>query len=189
MGRRPDPAGVKAQKSPVRSQRNAPPEDGAQNEVVDEGGKAPNWLKGEGLEIWQKRAPILRAQRLLQAPDELVFARYCRNFALWLSLRDGLDKDGYTYDADTTNGGKLRRADPSFAIADRLERQLLAVEDRFGLNPSERQRIIMQRSATGPQGELPLARKPDDPAAAAAQAAQPPAGAKSPIGILNSRLN
>lgn len=184
MGRRPDPAGVAAAKAPVRSTRRKPAE--AVDAAVQESGlKAPTWLKGEGLAIWQKRAPVLRQARLLQAADELAFARYCRNFALWLDLRKGLDKDGYTYEAATVGGGTLRRADPSFLIADRIERQLLAVEDRFGLNPAERQRIIAQRAAGAGQGGLPLeggGSRESDPATPAAAAAAPVA---SPIGMLN----
>lgn len=185
MGRRPDPAAVKAHKVPVRSTRTAPAvavsADGA--EAADSVGKPPAWLKGEGLAIWQKRAPALRAARLLQAPDELAFARYCRNFALWLKMRERLDKVGYTYDATTTNGGKLRRADPSYLISDRIERQLLAVEDRFGLNPAERQRLMVQRAAGGAQGQLPLDQpRTGEGAAPAAQAATP---IRSPIGMLN----
>jgi P27 family predicted phage terminase small subunit len=181
MGRRPDPAAVKAQKTPVRSTRAAPAK-AAVAEVVESGGKAPAWLTGEGLAIWRKNAPILRGQKLLSAADEPAFARYCRNFAKWLDLRKGLDRDGYTYDAETTSGGKLRRADPSFLIADRLERQLLAMEDRFGMNPSERQRLMMQRAAGGGGDLFSRGQREDD---AATPAAEPAAPISGPIGMLN----
>lgn len=181
MGRRAEPASVKAQKAAIRSTK-APP--AALDEVLDSGARAPGWLKAEGLAIWKERAPILRAQNLLKASDELAFARYCRDFALWIKLRGELDRKGYTYDASTTTGGTLRRADPRFLIADRLERSLEGIEDRFGLNPSARQRIVMQRAAAGAsQGQLSL----DKPTAAVS-----PAGAKaSPIGALNlpNRMN
>lgn len=176
MGRRPDPQSVKAAKAPVRSTRKPPAE--APSEAPEAGLKAPAWLKGEGLEIWAKRGPILRDMRLLTAADEPAFARYCRNFAKWQQLRGQLDRRGYTYDATTTSGGKLRRADPTFLIADRLERQLLALEDRFGMNPAERQRIMAQRAQPG-RGELPFERPADDPALPAAQPID------SPIGALN----
>lgn len=177
MGRRPEPQGIKSAKAAVRSTRKRA---GAAEavEVLESGLKAPSWLKGEALEIWNKRAPIMREMRLLMAADELAFARYCRNFAKWQQLRAQLDRRGYTYDATTTSGGKLRRADPTFLIADRLERQLLAVEDRFGMNPSERQRIMMARAQPG-RGELPFDRPGDDLASTPAQPIE------SPIGALN----
>ena len=185
MGRRPDPAGVKAQKKPVRSTRK--PSAANASEIPDSGLKAPAWLKGEALAIWNKRAPMLRQARLLQVADELAFARYCRNFALWLELRKTLDAEGYTYESDS-NHGKLRRADPGFLIADRVERQLLAVEDRFGLNPAERQRIFLQRAS----GKAPglFDEQPAQPQPGAAKASQPaqPARATPAAGFLN-RLN
>lgn len=184
MGRRPDPAGVRAAKEPVRSTRAKAPVAAAPPEVQESGLRAPAWLKGEALAMWQKRGPLLREQRLLSAVDEPAFARYCRNFAKWLQLREQLDKRGYTYLATTTGGGKLRRADPAFLVADRLERQLLAVEDRFGMSPSERQRIFAQRAQPG-QGNLPFAGHPreGDPAADPAPAAEP---IESPVGFLHS---
>lgn len=175
MGRRPDPAAVKAQKAPVRSRRK-PTEEAATAVVEESGLKPPAWLKGEALEIWRRRGPGLRAARLLQAADELVFARYCRNFALWLELRKKLDAEGYTYESESAHG-KLRRADPAFLIADRVERQLLAVEDRFGMNPAERQRIFLARASGKASGDLfdpaqassgPSGQTPASPAAAAA---------------------
>lgn len=184
MARGPKPAAapIKSQKAAVRSERK-PKAGVAGTEVVvaDAKGAAPTWLVGEGLAIWKRMAPGLRTARLLQAPDEMAFARYCRNFAAWLKLRKQLDKDGFTYDASTTTGGTLRRADPNFLIADRLERQLLAVEDRFGLNPAERQRLIAARAQHGTGGLF-------DPPAAPAGATPATAPAKpvdAPTGFLN----
>lgn len=182
VGRRPDPAGVKSQKKAVRSERKtvaAAPAD----QVAESKGRAPAMLKGDALVIWNRLAPQLRSARLLQATDELALARYCKNFALWRKLREHMDRRGYTYDATTTTGGKLRRADPNFLIADRLERQLLAVEDRFGMNPAERQRIMAARAAT-PAGGLPFDddRQPDDPAS---KPSEPSTPVQTAVGFLN----
>jgi len=185
MTRGPKPAAgaVKSQKAAVRSVREPKPAVASAAVVVEDAkGSAPSWLTGEGLVIWKRMAPGLRAARLLQAPDEMAFARYCRNFAAWLKLRKSLDKDGFTYDASTTTGGTLRRADPNFLIADRLERQLLAVEDRFGLNPAERQRIIAARAVHGTGG---LFDQPADKPAGATPAAEPAAPVDAPTGFLN----
>ncbi len=179
MGRRPDPAGVRAQKKPVRSTREP---QATESEVLEPvgGAKTPKFLTGAALEIWQEQAPVLRAQNMLKALDEPAFARYCRNFADWIKLRGELDVEGFTYEADTTNGGKLRRGDPRFMIADRIERQLSEGEDRFGLNPTSRQRLIMSR--LGQQGQLPLDKPGGD-------SPPPSAATRSPIGMLNNKLN
>lgn len=183
-GPKPQPASVKALKAPVRS-TSKPKAEVAATEVVPDGkGHPPAWLKGGARELWNKLAPVMRSAHLLRATDEQAFARYCRNFDRWVKLRDQLDKRGYTYDAETTTGGKLRRADPNFLIADRLERQLLATEDRFGLNPAERQRLVAAR-ANAPGGDLfdaPAAARADDPAVAPAAPTEP---VDAPVGFLN----
>jgi hypothetical protein len=66
---------------------------------------------------------------------------------------------GMIYEIETASG-KVRRADPSFMMADRLDRRLEAFEDRFGLNPAERQRIFAQRAAVPSLGDLFGSRAP-----------------------------
>ena len=184
-GPKPAPEAVRSQKAAVRSKRKATATATAVPAPAPATkGKAPTWLKDDGLKIWNDLGPKLRAARLLSATDEVAFARYCRNFGDWLKLRRALDKRGFSYDADTTHGGKLRRADPDFLIADRLERQLLALEDRFGLNPAERQRIMAAR-AQAPAGDLfgdEPGSRPSDPAATPAPSAEP---IEAPVGFLN----
>lgn len=190
MGRRgpkPQPAGVKEQKAPVRSRSRktaaaaqpVPPTAGAAS--------APAWMKGEALKIFQRMAPLLRNMKLLTEADAPAFARYCKHYERWLDLQKRLDKHGDIYEIETASG-KVRRADPAFVMADRLDRMLLAIEDRFGLNPAERQRIMSARANTGATGDLFGAtgkepeRRPDDPAADATPPAEPIEG---PIGLLN----
>ena len=106
----------------------------------------PTWLTGEGRKIWERLAPRLAAMKLLGQPDAEAFARYCRNFARWLKMQKTLDREGETYESESAHG-KLKRAHPAYMIGDRLERQLLAAEANFGLNPAERQRIFAARAA------------------------------------------
>ena len=194
-GRRPAPEGVTSQKAAVRSKRKAP---AAKAELAVSIGKVapPAWLKGEALSQWNTLAPVLTQAKLLSAADVGAFARYCRDFADWLKIRAELDAEGFVYDAESYAGGKtdadgsktttLRRLDPRFLISDRLERQLLAVEDRFGLNPSERQRIMAARANSGVSGDLfagqdDKPRGPDPATSPAPSARETP---RSPIGTL-----
>lgn len=187
MGRRgpkPQPAGVKDQKAPVRSRQRktakaVPPSAPAASSA------APAWLKGESLKIFQRMAPVLRSMKLLTETDVPAFARYCKHYARWLDMQKRLDKDGEFYEIETASG-KVRRADPAFTMADRLDRMMLAFEDRFGLNPAERQRIMAARANTGATGDMFGTKEPErresDPAAPATPAAEPTEG---PIGLLN----
>lgn len=200
-GPKPQPASVRDQKEPVRSAHQPRPNyadaltSGTSSAVAP-----PKWLKKEGLRIWQRLAPTLTAAKLLTQADAETFARYCRNFARWLKMEAVLDAEGETYETETYGaaleegaaakpGTKLKRAHPAFLIADRLERQLLAAEDRFGLNPAERQRIMQARAQTGVSGDLfaPPAKphggkRPDD---AAAQPTAPAEPIEAPEGFLN----
>lgn len=183
-GRKPKPEAVKAQRAPVRSKRQ--PKAQADSATVEIGGlRAPDWLEAEALAEWMRLAPTLQGAKLLTATDATAFARYCRNLARWLKMQKALDADGEIYTV-TTQSGTVHRPRPEFMIADRLERQLLAAEDRFGLNPAERQRIMAARAQTGVSGDLfdqpQAAKREGDPATPAARPAQP---LGSPIGMLN----
>jgi P27 family predicted phage terminase small subunit len=179
-GPKPKPAAVRAQTNPVRSTRTKAV---AAEAVAVNGVKPPAWLKDEGLVEWNVRAPLLAAAKLLTEADVGAFARYCRNFARWVKLSKELDADGETYESVSAHG-KLKRANPVFLIADRIERQLLAAEDRFGLNPAERQRIMAARAQTGASGDLfGAAPRQEDPAAKPAQPAKPIDN--GPVGMLN----
>ena len=166
MGRRgpkPQPASVKAAKGnpgnrPLGADPAAPAEtaDLAKSTQVD----PPVWLKREGRKIWDRLVPRLIAMKLLSPIDAEAFARYCRNFARWLKMQEVLDKEGETYESESAHG-KLKRCHPAFLIGDRLERQLAAAEDRFGLNPAERQRLYAARAAQPVfPGELPFGAPP-----------------------------
>lgn len=157
MGRRgpkPKPASIKLAKgNPSRRPIGADPE--IQSSA---GGSAsrvspPDWLKSDGLKIWERLAPRLVALKLLSQADATTFARYCRNFARWLKMQKLVDKEGEVYESVSAHGN-LKRANPAFLIGDRIEKSLFAFEDRFGLNPSERQRIFAARAAAGAQGGL-----------------------------------
>ena len=192
MGRRgpkPQPAGVKDQKAPVRSRQHktqiaAPPS------MPSNASDAPKWLKGEGLKVFQRMAPMLRGMKLLTDADVPAFARYCTHYARWLDLQKRLKKGGDIYEIETASG-KVLRAHPAFTMAHNIDRMMLAFEDRFGLNPAERQRIMMARASTGAPHDLfgssqPQAKDAEkrdgDVATEAAPAAEPIEG---PIGLLN----
>lgn len=168
-GRKPDPAAVKAAKgNPGRRPIGADPVVSAGDVVAQAQTVAPPlWLKGNGLKVWQRLAPRLVQMKLLSVVDSEAFGRYCRNFARWEKMQSVLDDEGETYESESAHG-KLKRAHPAFLISDRLERQLLSMEDRFGLNPAERQRIYAERAnkqfqrdlfAVTPVGQQPGAGK------------------------------
>jgi P27 family predicted phage terminase small subunit len=189
MGRRgpkPQPAAIKTKKgNPGHRPIGADPEPKDSASAVRGKIAAPPWLKKEGLDVWRRLAPRLSALKLLTFADVETFARYCRNFARWLDMNRIVDREGETYESESVHG-KLKRVNPAYLIADRLERQLLAAEDRFGMNPAERQRIFAARSVHADPATRDLfgeeGKREGDPAARPAEPARPAPGA---IGLLN----
>lgn len=106
---------------------------------------APTWLKGGGKRVWDRLAPRLFGIKILTQVDADTFARYCRNFARWLDLQNAVDKEGSYYGTETG----FSRPHPAMMLILRLEPILERTEDRFGLNPAERQRLFAQRAAQG----------------------------------------
>ena len=102
----------------------------------------PTWLKNEGLRVWKRLAPKLYGIKILTVVDSETFARYCNNFGRWIKLQRNIQKEGEYYDTGTG----FARPHPAMMIVLRLEPVLERAEDRFGLNPSERQRLFAARA-------------------------------------------
>ncbi len=190
MGRRgpkPEPASVKVAKGnsghrPIGT--DPTPQEQAATAASAPKVEPPAWLKGDGLKVWKRLAPRLIGQKLLFNIDADTFGRYCKNFARWLKMQTVLDNEGETYESESPHG-KYKRAHPAFLIADRVERQLIAAEANFGLNPAERQRLFAARSAASAgmgnlfgTDDLPNQQRPKK-----GEAAKPAEGSKSGTAI------
>lgn len=122
-------------------------------------GAAPDWLDDIGRLVWSDIGGDLRKRNFLRAGDEMAFARYCDHAARWLRLREKVNAANETYETESRHG-KLQRINPDFKAMLYIEDKMVALEDRFGLSPAARYRILTLRSNT--QGELPLT--PNKPA-------------------------
>lgn len=179
-GRKPKPAAIKDQVKPVRSARKPtarPPESAP---AVATGVQPPEWLEGEGLAEWNRRAPTMALAKLLSAADINAFARYCANFARWLGMYRTLQEEGEYYVVESPHG-TYKRPHPLGSRIETLELRLIAAEDRFGMNPAERQRIMAARAQTGVSGDLFAQPPKTEP-----RQDSPPATVRSgPVGMLN----
>lgn len=134
----------------------------------------PEVLKYQPKKIWKHFAETLRGLNFIKASDETALERYCIDLAAWRDVTEKLRKTGTTYETKSAHGNMLR-VHPLFLVQERLGKRLVEFEDRFGLNPASRQRIMQGLAAQAGGGNLPL----DPPAAE-----QPSAPAGSPIGML-----
>lgn len=146
----------------------------------------PAWLSAPGSRIWKSLTPDLVRLNFLRATDVQAFGRYCDHMASWVKARKTVLKEGEYYDAVSTSGENLKRLHPATKAAELHEKHLVELEDRFGLSPLARQRILRDQAALPPGslwGDRPPAEetKPVDPASPVLPE-PPPAG--SPIGLL-----
>lgn len=147
------------------------------------GVQPPPWLKKDGLAQWNRLAPVAEQMKLLTRVDASAFARYCKNFARWLELQNVIDDAGSFYTVQIDGKETTRdvlRTHPAAMLVIQLERLLESAEARFGLNPSDRQRIYAQR-ATVPEGDLFSQAKPPTQE----DTASPPVVAGPVVGLLN----
>ena len=100
---------------------------------------APSWLAGEGRVMWGELGPKLRRLGLLTDLDLNSFARLCQLHGRWLAASRFIQENGATY----MGPGGLEKRHPMAAVAADLERQLLALEQHFGLTPASRQRLSL----------------------------------------------
>ncbi len=145
---------------------------------------APEWRKAEARDRWGKLAPELARLHLLSRPDVHTFARYCELFGLGLTAQRAL-AGGDLVVTTQSEHVTMDRLNKNLQAMLLLETRLVDLEDRFGLNPANRQRIYALRAGAGAAGAAgPAPGLFDNAAPSIPQAPAPPA---SPIGMLSRR--
>ncbi len=147
MGRNPKPAAEKlltgASNRPIRASN-------ANKTAVGQSSFAPPaWLTGQQARaIWKQVVPQLQSLRFIQEVDRNVLGRYCQHFADWIKATKEIQALGMTVLVKMTNSEeRMPRLNPSIRVRDILERQLVDIEDRFGMSTLARYRIISQQAA------------------------------------------
>lgn len=106
---------------------------------------APDWLSPDAAKIWDRLVP--KIDFYLKSQDVEALSRYCLHVAEFWKLTARLETEGYEYESESAHG-KLKRLHPAFSARQRIERDMLALEDRFGLTVAARHQI-MARLAEG----------------------------------------
>ena len=135
--------------------------------------KAPDWVSEEGRKVWEFLAPRLLAMRILQRIDTLTFGRYCQDFGRWITLSKVIEDEGMTYKPESDHGNYIR-PHPAVIMSQRLNRDLMAMEGSFALNPADRQRLFAAKAAASIAPDLFNQGEKDEGKEQ-----------KSPVGLLN----
>ncbi|RYE43620.1 MAG: P27 family phage terminase small subunit [Hyphomicrobiales bacterium] len=154
----------------------------------------PAWLTDKFAKaVWDQLQGSLH---FLRQSDVNVFARYCVYLANWVDANKKIEATGgAVYETSSAHVEGMLRINPWFSVRSRLEDDLVKIEEKVGLTPLDRQKIIVSMaSAAGGRsigdlfgggagaGDEPEAPVPGEVAAA-------PADDMPTVGGLNSRLN
>lgn len=95
---------------------------------------------------WRDLLPLLQAVKVMTDADVEALARYCDTYEWWLATRATLRKDGDTYPI-LNDGGEIKyiAQRPEVSIAHKLATQLRQLEQDFGLNPSARTSLHVEK--------------------------------------------
>ncbi len=96
--------------------------------------------------MWDHLLPMLDGMGVLTRVDGNALARYCRLWSRWRKAEEFIDGKGEMYPLKDDKGGvKCFMQWPQVAIANKLAQQLTRLEQEFGMTPSARSRIQIER--------------------------------------------
>ncbi len=130
----------------------------------------PRALVGDGRRLWRRVTKMLKAMRVLTLADEFAVARYCQLLSEWWTLTQFVATNGHVHSVSVTDtrDGKDPKTDapyktqlrgvsfrefPQVKIRERIGAELRQLEDRLGLTPSARARLVL---------DIEPQKKPDD---------------------------
>lgn len=108
--------------------------------------RCPNWLSKDARAIWKTLVPQLRDMGVLTRIDGQALTRYCTLWARWKRAEQFIEKHGDVYPFKDDRGNlKYLQQFPQVAIAHKLATHLTRLEQEFGMTPSSRSRIRIER--------------------------------------------
>lgn len=151
-GRRPDnPAVQEAKGNPGKRGKRKTIDDVIDAAPLPDG--TPSHLSEHARKFWKLLAPELTRLNFVRMTDRPALERYCETLAEYWANQLQLRGKPRIYWTDTLHG-KMKRVEPAFLLLQRVEKMLFDYEDRIGLNPAARQRILLSMAAG--QGRLPF---------------------------------
>lgn len=95
---------------------------------------------------WREVLPLLLGVKVMTDADVEALARYCDTYEWWLATRAKLRKEGDTYPI-LNDAGEIKyiAQRPEVSIAHKLATQLRQLEQDFGLNPSARTSLHVEK--------------------------------------------
>lgn len=106
----------------------------------------PKWLSDRlARQVWGQLAPSLH---FLRQTDAQVFGRYCVYLSDWVTANKEIKASGgAVYVTSSQHVENMLRINPWFTVRSRLEDDLVKLEEKLGLTPLDRQKIMRDLAA------------------------------------------
>lgn len=148
-GRRPKPVARKeAAGNPGKRQLNRQEPDFGLVTNID----PPEWLDAEAVEMWERVAPLLCKQKILQFTDLHNVEIFCAAYGNWRRAQAQLAREGPVVMG--AQGGPVKN--PAATVVKEAAGQMATFGAMLGLDPSSRQRLIgpKKKDASNPFADL-----------------------------------
>lgn len=108
----------------------------------------PSWIDADAKAAWKQLIPLLEQMRVLTKVDRNAIIRYCQAWSRWKKAEQFIQKHGEVYPLKDDQGHiKCLQQFPQVAIAHKLSALLTRFEQEFGMTPSARTRIQVEKGA------------------------------------------
>lgn len=145
VGRKPKPTALKV----LEGNPGKRPLNKEEPEVKSEKPACPKHLSKKAKAVWRKVAPLLEDAGIIAKLDGIALEMLCEAYAKWQTANESLDREGLVQVGP--NGGFFQN--PNLAIANRAMDQVKSFLAEFGMTPSERSRLKIDKKS----------KKQDDP--------------------------
>jgi len=140
MGRRPQPTKLKIMRGDP-GKRNAKKKLKSEPQPELSALDAPPSLSEVALAVWRRKAPALARCGILTVSDRDALERYCHTTEMWHECRESIKANGLS--SATAAGGS--KGNPEVAALRGFSADLLAIEREFGMTPSARSGMVVNR--------------------------------------------
>lgn len=103
--------------------------------------KCPRELSRESRKVWRGVSALI-APGVLTKDSVQTLSRYCHGLVRWWKLADWLENNPDTYETRDEAGNIRHVRHPNVGTYEKLGRDLLRIEQEFGLTPAARTRVI-----------------------------------------------
>jgi P27 family predicted phage terminase small subunit len=113
---------------------------------------APDYLTAGERSCYRRVAALLGQCRVGTAADVDAVARYACLLLHWRRCNEQVNREGLTI-LEASGENTVSRPNPAARLLTAIAAELRAMEDRFGLNPSARARLVVEQPTEADQAE------------------------------------